>query len=124
MPRRRGHGSLPAVQYAFSISSKKSAPARFVSELPSRFTISTACLLLILLFAGLEAMHVHSGPGVAQNSSTSCQICISAHSNAPAVTVSFIAVLLAVEIIAFLPEIESKDVARSLELFSRPPPSA
>src|SRR6266536_562272 len=41
---RCGHCRFPAVQYALSITLKKSRLARFESELPSSFTINAACL--------------------------------------------------------------------------------
>ena len=69
-------------------------------------------------------MHVHAAPGIAADSSASCLICISVHANAATVTVSFVEVLFAVEIIAVSPETDGEDIGLRLELFSRPPPFA
>jgi hypothetical protein len=85
--------------------------------------VAVACVLIALLFAGLEATHVH-GAARSGNASGPCAICISAHANAPIVTVTTVPVTLTVEIVAIPYEIEAKSITNLLEIFIRPPPSA
>ena len=85
--------------------------------------VALSCILLALVMTGLEAAHSHSDAAVSRNSSP-CAICISTHSNAPAVTFHFLPQLYAVEQVALAYEPEGKSAAPELQLFIRPPPSA
>jgi DNA topoisomerase VI subunit B len=80
------------------------------------------CLLLLLVFTAAEAVHVHSNTALSGHSRTPCLICISTHSNAPALTARPLPVLVAVASIAIPYETEAKGIASRLELFTRPPP--
>jgi len=82
--------------------------------------IAVACILIALLFAGLEATHIHG----AARSGGPCAICVSAHANAPAVVVTAIPVILMVEIVAIPYEIEANSITHLLDIFIRPPPCA
>ena len=82
------------------------------------------CLVLVLLFAAVEAVHVHSDLALSRHSGTSCLICISAHANVPTVTVDSLAVSFAVAAMVVPYAVEAKGIASRLELFIRPPPSA
>lgn len=84
--------------------------------------ITVFCLLLVVLFTAVEAVHTHSD--IARHSGAPCLICISAHSNAPALTAHFLPVLVAVASIIVPYEFEAKGIASRLELFTRPPPLA
>ena len=85
--------------------------------------IALGCLLLVLVFAGLEATHVHSDAQLAGNASP-CAVCISVHANAPAVSFHPLPTLLAVEIVAVPFRTEGKGIAEEIALFIRPPPAA
>jgi hypothetical protein len=85
--------------------------------------IALGCVVLALFISGLEAMHAHSDAAVSRNSPP-CAICLSAHANAPAITVHVLPQMQAVEAIAVSPQFESKSAATELLLFIRPPPSA
>jgi hypothetical protein len=85
--------------------------------------IALSCILLALVMTGLEAAHSHSDAAVSRNSSP-CAICISAHANAPAVTVHFLPELYTVETVAIAFSPEGKSAAPELQLFIRPPPIA
>ena len=95
---------------------------RFDARRLQRWT-SVLCLFLVLSVAAFEAVHVHAGAGVVRESNSPCLVCISAQTNAPAVVVSFVAILLAIEIIPFSDEVRVQGTTSRLELFSRPPPS-
>ena len=82
--------------------------------------ISAACLLLVLVFAGMEAVHAHSA--LIEDSGTPCLICISAHANAPAIVVTSLPVVFAVEFLMLPHEVEEQSITTRLELFTRPPP--
>ena len=84
--------------------------------------VAISSIVLVLFIAGLEAVHSHSDATVARNSAP-CAICISAHANAPAVTIHLLPTLHAVAAISFLPESEGKSAISELRLFIRPPPS-
>jgi hypothetical protein len=89
---------------------------QFGAGQPQRW-IAALCLVVILVFTGVEAVHVD------HDSNTPCLICISAHANAPAVIVHVLPVLLAVEILPILYEIDGQSIASQMRLFSRPPPT-
>jgi hypothetical protein len=82
-----------------------------------------SCIVLALLMVGLEATHSHSDAAVARNSSP-CVICLSAHANAPTVTVYTLLVFHAVEGLTLPYESEGKSTVSDLSLFIRPPPAA
>jgi len=84
--------------------------------------VARCCIVLVLFIAGLEAVHSHSDAVVARNSAP-CAICISAHANAPTVTVHLLPTLHAVESISVLYTSEGKSAISELRLFIRPPPS-
>jgi len=81
-----------------------------------------ACILIALLFAGLEATHVHATAS-SGNVGRPCAICISAHANAPVVASQSLSVVLTVAILAVAYEVDVKGVPADLTLFIRPPPS-
>jgi hypothetical protein len=89
---------------------------------PVQRQIAVCCLFLVLIFAAVEAVHVHPGGDVSRHSGNACLICISAHSKAPALTARPLPVLVAVASITIPYETESKGIASRLELFTRPPP--
>lgn len=84
--------------------------------------IVLSAALLVLLMTGLETTHAHSDAAASRNSAP-CAICITAHANAPAVTVHFLPQLYAVETVAVAYAPEGKSAAPELQLFIRPPPS-
>jgi hypothetical protein len=84
--------------------------------------VAVACVLMALLFAGLEATHVHGAAGT--GNAGPCVVCVSAHSNAPTVAVTAVPVILTVEIVAIQYEIEANSITSVLALFIRPPPCA
>jgi hypothetical protein len=83
--------------------------------------IAWTCLLLILVFSGLEATHAHSD--LPSTSSTPCLICLSAHAKAPASTVQLLPVLFTVEALVTASAVQEISLAKLLALFTRPPPS-
>jgi len=85
--------------------------------------MALSAVFLVLLMSGLEATHAHSDAAISRNSAP-CAICITAHSNAPAVTVHFLPELGTVETVADAYAPEGKSAAPELQLFIRPPPSA
>ena len=84
--------------------------------------MALSAVLLVLLMTGLETTHAHSDATASRNSSP-CAICITAHANAPVVTVHFLPELYAVETVAVAYAPEGKSSAPELQLFIRPPPS-
>ena len=84
--------------------------------------IALSCISLVLLFAGIAATHFHSDNQI-PCSSRSCTICISLHSNAPALTSHSLHVLFAIDSVAvpFVAEGEGFPVERAF--FIRPPPA-
>lgn len=85
--------------------------------------IALSCVVLVLFISGLEAMHVHSNAAVSHNSPP-CALCLTAHANAPAITIHVLPQIQAVEAIAIPSQVESKSAATKLLLFIRPPPFA
>lgn len=84
--------------------------------------IAVACVLMALLFAGLESTHIH-GSARSGNTGGPCAVCISAHANAPTVAPQSLPVLLTVAIVAVPDEMAGKAVLSDLNLFIRPPPA-
>jgi len=84
--------------------------------------ITVSCLLLVLVFAAVEAVHVHSNAEISRHSGTPCLVCISAHSNAPALIAHHLPVLVAVVAVLVPYEVEATGFDSRLELFTRPPP--
>ncbi|HEY6305420.1 MAG TPA: hypothetical protein VI488_03050 [Candidatus Angelobacter sp.] len=78
-------------------------------------------MLLVLVFAGLEATHAHYDALRGQNSAP-CAFCASVHANTPVITVHPLPALHAVEMVAIPSPTEGKSVAPQLTLFIRPPP--
>jgi hypothetical protein len=94
-----------------------------MSKIPTRSSrrLALMCVLLLLVFAGLEATHAHSD---AQRPDSSCAICVSAHANAPALIVHSLPTLRPVARIAVQVETERQTTALKRTFFIRPPPSA
>jgi hypothetical protein len=84
--------------------------------------IALGCVSLVLLFAGLAATHFHSDAQIACGSRP-CAICISLHSNAPAVTAHSLHVLFAIDSVAIPFVVEGKGFAVERAFFIRPPPA-
>lgn len=87
-----------------------------------RLWIASGCVLLVLVFAGLEATHSHFDARRAQNSAP-CAFCVSVHANTPVITVHPLPTLRAVEIVAIPLQTEGKSAAPDLTFFIRPPPA-
>lgn len=85
--------------------------------------IALGCIVLVALFAGLEATHAHSDAQPARSSSP-CAVCISVHANAPAVTSHPLPVLFTAEAVAIPFRAEGHGIAAEIALFIRPPPAA
>jgi hypothetical protein len=88
-----------------------------------RLWIASGCVLLVLVFAGLEATHSHFDARRAQNSAP-CAFCVSVHANTPVITVHPLPTLREVEIVAIPLQTEGKSAAPELTFFIRPPPAA
>jgi hypothetical protein len=84
--------------------------------------MALGCMVLVVLFAGLEATHAHSDAQPARSSSP-CAVCVSVHANAPAVTSHPLPVLFAVEAVAIPFRAEGHGIAAEIALFIRPPPA-
>jgi hypothetical protein len=84
--------------------------------------LALACVGLALLFAGLESVHTHADAKLV-SSSAPCAICISIHSNSPAVTLHLLPTLLPVQVVPAVREAEGEGIAEELQLFIRPPPA-
>jgi hypothetical protein len=85
--------------------------------------MALGCMVLVLVFAGLEATHAHLDAKLARSSGP-CAVCISVHANAPAVTFHPFPTLLAVELVTIPFQAEGHGIAAELALFIRPPPTA
>jgi hypothetical protein len=94
---------------------------RFLSS-PWQRSMALGCVLLVLAFAGLEAMHAHSDGQLARSSGP-CAVCISVHANSAAVTAHPMPVVFAVEAVTVPFRVEGKAIAPELTLFIRPPPA-
>jgi len=86
-----------------------------------RRRIAWICLLMVLVFSGLEATHAHSD--LAGASSTPCVICVSAHAQAPSSTVQLLPIQVTVEVLITPFAVQGSSLANLLEIFTRPPPS-
>ena len=84
--------------------------------------IGSSCILLVLVFAGLEATHAHVDARRVQNSEP-CAFCVSVHANTPVITVHPLPTLRAVEMVAIPFQTEGKSAAPELTFFIRPPPA-
>lgn len=87
-----------------------------------RRLIALGCVSLVLLFAGIAALHFHSDTQIACGS-RSCTICISLHSNAPAPTAHAFQVVFAMDSVATPYVAEGKGFAIERAFFIRPPPA-
>lgn len=83
--------------------------------------VALICVLLLLVFAGLEATHAHAD---AKIPASSCAICVSAHASAPALTVHPLPTLRPVARVAVQLETDRQSTALKLTFFIRPPPAA
>jgi hypothetical protein len=83
--------------------------------------VAMVCVLLLLVFSGLEATHAHPD---AKLPSSACAICVSVHANAPAITLHPLPTLRPVATVTVPLQTEGKSVAPELALFIRPPPAA
>jgi hypothetical protein len=90
-------------------------------QLESSRVVALMCVLLLLVFAGLEATHAHADGKV---SASSCAMCVSAHASAPALTANPLPTLRPVARVAVQFETERPRTALRLAFFIRPPPSA
>jgi len=84
--------------------------------------LAVICVLLLLVFTGLEATHAHSDARLS-GSSSSCALCASAHANALAVDFAPLPAPLVVEAIPAPFRVEARGLTTDLALFIRPPPS-
>jgi hypothetical protein len=80
------------------------------------------CLLLVLIFTGLETTHAHPA-GDAARGSTPCAVCIAVHANAPALTAYFLPILFVVEAVTGSFRAQHTGTTADLWLFIRPPPA-
>ena len=80
------------------------------------------CILLMLLFAGMEAVHSHSQTASA-TSSNICLLCASAQTTAPMAGMVWQMLLIAIGTIAIAREIKRQPQLAGLQLFIRPPPA-
>lgn len=94
-----------------------------IGAVPQRW-ISVCCLSLVLVMASLEAVHSHPSSEASRGSGSSCLICISVHSNAPALTAHVLPVLFEASDVVVACEIEAQGISSLIEFFTRPPPSA
>ncbi|HEY6936278.1 MAG TPA: hypothetical protein VI424_03950 [Terriglobales bacterium] len=78
-------------------------------------------LLLVLVFAGIEATHAHAD-GKISGQSGSCAVCVTVHASAPAVTFHPLPALRAVAMVAIPALEQGKSHGAELSLFIRPPP--
>jgi len=84
-------------------------------------SIVLCCLLLVLVFAGIEATHAHAD-GKISGQSGACAVCITGHASAPAVTFHPLPALRTVAIVAIPALEQDKSIGVELSLFIRPPP--
>lgn len=91
---------------------------------PSRWRrlVALGCISLVLLFAGIAATHFHSDAQIACGS-RSCTICVSLHSNAPALAAHSFLVLFAIDSVAVPFVAEGNGFAIERAFFIRPPPA-
>ncbi len=77
-------------------------------------------VLLILLFVGMQLVHVHPDNDF---SGSICLACISAHTSVPVASIVFAEFLVALTYVIVLGELHPVTCAPLLEHFIRPPPS-
>ncbi len=94
--------------------------AQFEKSLLLRFT-AVACILLVLVFSGLEATHSHPHARMASGSGN-CAVCVGLHNNAVAPTLHAMPTLLTVAIVAVAPQLQVQGIGKEISLFIRPPP--
>src|SRR5262245_52852010 len=90
-------------------------------QLGSSRRLALMCVLLLLLFAGLEATHAHADGKV---QASSCAMCVSAHASAPALTANPLPTLRPLARVAVQFETERPRTAVRFTFFIRPPPAA
>src|SRR6266851_3880422 len=84
---------------------------------------ASACVVLMLLIVGMEAVHAHSQAS-ASNGSGICLLCVSAQTSAPVASITAVETLLiAIGVIAAVPERRRQTTLAALPLFIRPPPA-
>jgi hypothetical protein len=88
-----------------------------------RIWLALSCILLVLVFFGLEATHVHASVASSGGARTPCVICISAHANAPMLAFDSLLALLTVAIVAVSYYAGRKGITRVSKIFIRPPPA-
>src|SRR5258707_1142106 len=81
--------------------------------------LAFSCVLLLLLIAGLETAHTHSGGPANQ-----CSLCVTVHATAPTPTLHSLPVFHAIAVIAIPYRTEGKSTSPELTLFIRPPPAS
>jgi hypothetical protein len=86
-----------------------------------RAFVAISCLLLVLVFAGLEAMHAHPD-GNLSGQSGHCALCITVHANAPALTFHPLPALRTVAMVALPALDQGQGIGKEISLFIRPPP--
>jgi hypothetical protein len=84
--------------------------------------LAVICILLLLVFTGLEATHAHSDARLS-GSSSSCALCVSAHANALVVSFVPLPAPLTVDAVPAPFRLEVRGHAAELSLFIRPPPA-
>ena len=84
--------------------------------------LALICVLLLLVFTGLEATHAHP-EGPLSRGSSSCALCVSAHANALGVAFVPLPAPLMVEAVSLPFRVEVRGLATELSLFIRPPPA-
>lgn len=95
---------------------------QLVAKTSLKRSLALNCILLVLLITGVEAMHAHT---VAPRATTSspCGICLSVHTNAPAVAFHPLPTLSTLETFTVVFQTETRGIAQKLALFIRPPPA-
>jgi len=95
----------------------------FASSSLSQKWLITVCLLLILISAVVQAIHIHPIGSAAELKD--CPFCQVATTTAVAILILLLfCVLGTTAFITFAPDAECKPVLCSSNLFSRPPPAA
>ena len=86
---------------------------------PSAYVVVLVCLALLALLTFIQVAHVHS----VNTDADHCPICVVLHTAAPVAVAA--AIILLVEMWAFVPQIEARPIRLrgQRQLFIRPPPS-
>jgi hypothetical protein len=87
----------------------------------SRRWLAAICILFAALMLTAQAMHVHPDAGL---SSSTCPICVSAHTSAPVAAITTQMLLVAIASIVIAGELQTPSAESILPLFIRPPPQA